>query len=96
MPDFGDRRVMACTRADLQRWLREFTGIDSLCVGEQALALALDGLVMTVNTRQLPERRIALLRIQQLEVSFSYPPGLTDSARDWIARFDRHTQRGGG
>ena len=26
MPDFGDRRVMACTVADIERWLHEFAG----------------------------------------------------------------------
>ena len=96
MPDFGDHRIMACTRADLQRWLREFTGDPSLQVGDHALELALEGFNLTLNTRELPPRRIALLRIEQLEVQFDYATESAARARDWIARFDRHTQRGGG
>lgn len=87
---------MACTRADLQRWLCEFIGDPSLQVGDRALELALEGFNLTLNTRELPPRRIALLRIEQLEVWFDYSTEAADRARDWIARFDRHTQRGGG
>jgi uncharacterized protein (DUF1919 family) len=32
----------------------------------------------------------------QLEVGFEYPASQAEAARDWIRRFDRHTQRGGG
>lgn len=96
MPDFGDHRIMACTRSDLQRWVREFTGDDSLQVHDRPLELSLDGFALRLNTRELPPRRIALLRIEQLEVWFDYAADSALKARDWIARFDRHTQRGGG
>ena len=38
MPDFGDRRVMACTVADIERWLHEFSGraaVRCLSVGHE-------------------------------------------------------------
>lgn len=121
MPDFGDRRVMACTPGDLKRWLGEFCGIPALVAQPSGLkgsetprakrpstqlgfpntpvgAVSLDagGFPLTIRWRVLDPRRIALLKIEQLELEFSYPPQAGELARDWITRFDRHTQRGGG
>ena len=121
MPDFGDRRVMACTPGDLKRWLGEFCGIPALAAQSSGLegtdrpgvkrasthqsfphtpvgAVSVDagGFPLTIRWRVLDPRRIALLKIEQLELEFAYPPHAMELARDWIARFDRHTQRGGG
>ena len=123
MPDFGDRRVMACTPGDLKRWLGELCGLEALALSRGAYqddgsrassgsvdnagailrdiaigAVAVDagGFALTIRWRVLEPRRIALLKIDQLEVEFAYPPGATALAREWIGRFDRHTQRGGG
>mgnify|MGYP003410202869 CR=1 FL=1 len=42
------------------------------------------------NSELAPERTA------ELEVGFEYAPQDRAAAREWIARFDRHTQRGGG
>ena len=100
MPFFGDRRVMACTPADMERWLGEFTGQQSLrfepATTGRSMSLDAGGWPMTVAVRELPPRVVALLRMPQLDVRFDYPADQAAAAREWITRFDRHTQRGGG
>ena len=96
MPFFGDRRVMACSAADLERWLRELTGDPSLAFASGRLTLDGGGFPVTVTAERLEPRRVALLALPQLRVAFDYPPEAAERARGWIERFDRHTQRGGG
>jgi hypothetical protein len=96
MPFHGFDRVMACSRADLGRWLRELTGSDHGVVAGGRAALVFDWGTLGLETEQMPPRRIALLKVQQLRVSFVPPAGREAEARDWIERFDHHTQRGGG
>ena len=107
MPDFGDHRVMACTPADLKRWLGELCDCDPAMVAPGAASVPrpgavgsasveAEGVTLTLRWRVLEPRQIALLRIQQLELEFIYSPAFARAARAWIERFDRHTQRGGG
>lgn len=138
MPDFGDRRIMACSPADLKRWLGELCGLDDVMgsipartprtparatqplrassAGQEpaprpgtagqppssrpgavgSAMIEAEGLALSMHWRVLEPRRIALLRIEQLELVFDYPREQAQAARAWIARFDRHTQRGGG
>lgn len=119
MPDFGDRRVMACTPGDLKRWLGELCAIPGLAspansdgLGARSAvargatgfpqtpvgAMTIDAgeFSLTLRWKVLEPRRIALIRIEQLELEFAYPSEASAQAREWIMRFDRHTQRGGG
>lgn len=96
MAFFGDSRVMACTREDLERWVGALIGQAVVVPDSGALRLCLGWGVLEVQTEVLPPHRIALLRVPQLAVRFRYDPSLQDQARAWIAHFDRHTQRGGG
>lgn len=108
MLNFGDCRVMACTPADLKRWLGELCGCDPAIsaggseAGAQpgavgAVSVETDtGVMLTLRWRVLAAHQIALLRVPQLELEFSYPGNSAALARAWIERFDRHTQRGGG
>jgi hypothetical protein len=96
MPYFGDERVMGCTREDLSRWLVELTGGDHGMLAGGCARLELDWGTLTIEARTLPPRRIALLRLPQLEVRFRYDPAFRDRARAWITHFDHHSQRGGG
>jgi hypothetical protein len=96
VPFFGFDRVMACTRADLARWLTELTGADHgmAADGRAMLPFAWGELAMFADP--LPPRRVALLKIQQMRVRFVAPEGREAEAREWLTAFDRHTQRGGG
>ena len=95
MPFHGFARTMACTRADLARWLVELTGSDH-GIASGTASLQFDWGALRIETEPLPPRRIALLRSEQLRVVFVPPQGREDEAREWVTRFDRHTQRGGG
>ncbi len=95
MPFHGFDRTMSCTCADLARWLVELTGSDH-GIASGSASLAFDWGDLRIETEPMPPRRIALLRAEQLRVRFVPPAGREAEARDWITRFDRHTQRGGG
>jgi len=96
MPDFGDRRVMGCSRDDLERWVAELLGPAAGRFVDDRLDLASVGIPVAIVVRDAPERSLGLIRFRELEVGFEYAPQDRAVAREWIARFDRHTQRGGG
>jgi len=96
MPFFGFDRVMSCSRADLARWLTEFSGSDHGMAQSGRAQIALPWGDLAVTTEDLPERRIGLARFRWLRVRFIAPEGCEEPARQWITRFDQHTQRGGG
>lgn len=96
MPFHGFDRTMACTRADLARWLVELTGSDHGLARSPSATLHFDWGDLRIDTEAMPPRRIALLSVRQLRVKFVTDPGLAEPARAWIEQFDRHTQRGGG
>ncbi|MFZ9407733.1 MAG: hypothetical protein ACO26U_11650 [Burkholderiaceae bacterium] len=96
MPFFGFDRVMSCTRADLARWLTEFSGSDHGMATSGEARISQPWGILTVTTEEMPERRIGLARFKALQVRFIAPEGEEAQAREWITRFDRHTQRGGG
>ena len=96
MPFFGFDRVMGCSRADLARWLAEFAGSDHGMAATGRADIPLDWGTLGVVAEPMAPRVIALARIQQLRVRFVYPDGAQEHARDWVTRFDKHTQRGGG
>ena len=99
MPFFGFDRVMACSRADLARWLTELTGSDhGMAAGKQAL-IRFDWGQLAIETEEQPVQRFGLVRMQRLQVRFvptPDDPDTRDAARAWITGFDRYTQRGGG
>ncbi len=96
MPDFGDRRVMGCTRADLVRWVGEMLGPGAGRFVDDRMDLRSAGVPLAIAVRDAPDRVLGLVRFRELDVRFEYAPQDEAAARAWIARFDRHTQRGGG
>ncbi len=96
MPTFGDRRVMGCSRADIERWVRELMPGRNPRFSADALEIPLDGFSLGLSVRDAPSRSLGLIRFRELEVCFRYPPDRAEAAREWIMAFDRHTQRGGG
>jgi hypothetical protein len=96
VPFFGFDRVMACSRADLDRWLAELTGEGHGIATAGRTTLRFDWGELAIETEPLEPRRVALLKVQQLRVRFVPTAGAEAPARDWVTSFDRHTQRGGG
>jgi hypothetical protein len=93
---FGDRRVMACSRDDLRRWASDLIGRPAGEFRGDRLDLSAAGVPIAIVVRDAPARSIGLVRFHALEVCFEYSPEHAAAARAWIARFDLHTQRGGG
>lgn len=93
-------RTMGCSGAELTAWLPRALPEAKLSVAADAesgscRAAYADGELL-IEWRRLPPRQIALLRVPQLEVRFSYS-GLEPARRNSIQTyFDRATQRGGG
>lgn len=93
-------RTMGCSGSELAAWLQRALpdaslAIESHAAGGSCRASYADGELL-IEWRALEPRRIALLRVPQLEVRFSYS-GLSLERRQAIqSYFDRATQRGGG
>jgi hypothetical protein len=89
---------MGCTVEELTAWLPVALPLANLkvdLIGRQARAQYSDG-ALTLVWEVLPARRIALLEIPQLSVTFQYS-GLIEGRRQEVQRrFDLATQRGGG
>lgn len=93
---FGFDRTMGCSREDLARWLREFTGSDHGMADTGQARLQFDWGALSIQTEPAPPRALGLVRFHDLRVRFTPSPGAEQPARDWLMAFDRHTQRGGG
>lgn len=93
-------RTMGCSGSELAAWLQRALpeaqlAIESDAAGGHCRASYADGELL-IEWHALEPRRIALLRLPQLEVRFSYS-GLALERRQAIqSYFDRATQRGGG
>lgn len=89
---------MGCTASELVSWLPRAlpdAELNTDVAEQRNVAIWVDG-SMELRWNTLPPRRIALLEIPQLQVSFTYE-GLDDGARYRIQRrFDLQTHRGGG
>lgn len=94
------RRTMGCSGGELAGWLQRALpeaslAIESDAAGGNCRASYADGELL-IEWRALEPRRIALLRVPQLDVGFTYS-GLDLARRAAIqSYFDRATQRGGG
>jgi hypothetical protein len=93
---FALDREMGCTREDLLRWLPDATGRAPARVEGDAIVLSVAGGEVRIVARERPARRIALVSLPVLAVSFRFD-GLDATAREaFLARFDLYTRRGGG
>ncbi len=95
MAFFGEHRVMACSRAEMLRWLGELAP-GRVVVLPQGFRIDTDDLLLEIEVTELEARRYGLVKIEALDVHFRYPENARAAAYAWIERFDRHTQRGGG
>jgi hypothetical protein len=91
-------RVMGCTAKELTSWLPVAlpqARLDIETAGQRAHAFYAEG-TLTITWQAMAARRIALLEIPQLRVSFQYDGLGDDRRREIQRRFDLATQRGGG
>jgi len=89
-------RDMGCTEAELLHWLPGATRGLPLSVGLRWAQVTLNSGSLRLEWTVLEPRRIALLCIPRLAVSFRFD-GVDEAARiDVMRHFDLYTQRGGG
>lgn len=89
-------RDMGCTPADLIRWMPEATAHRPIAWRDDGCAVAVDGGRVVFTWTVLPPRRIALVRIERLELEIVFEGCAPERRRSFLARFDDYTRRGGG
>ena len=89
-------REMGCTEAEWLMWLPAAVGQSNLSPRAGHLEVpAAEGRLL-LHRRVLAPRRIALVVLPRLEVTFAFE-AVEESARQaFMRRFDLHMQRGGG
>jgi hypothetical protein len=89
-------REMAFSRDDWLRALPEAAGRYPLSIGEGVAHVRIGEGGLSLHWQAAPARRIALLALPRLMVSFEFE-GLDAAARDaFMKRFDLYMHRGGG
>jgi hypothetical protein len=94
--EFALQREMGCTREEFMRWLPGATRHAPMQLdADKAVVRAGDATVEIAFT-QAPPRRIALVSMPVLKVSFRFSGAGASAYREFMAYFDLYTSRGGG
>ncbi len=90
-------RDMGCTPADLVRWMPAAVGHQPLRWLESGCEVALgEGGSVRLVWQVLAPRRIALMRIERLQLEIVFEACDPAERNAFMARFDDYTRRGGG
>jgi hypothetical protein len=96
-PPVAFERDYACTEAEWLRWLPVAAqGRTVAHAGPGQACVALDEGTLTLRWQALPPRRIALIVLPRLGVSFSFAGVSGPERARFLRGFDLATQRGGG
>jgi hypothetical protein len=94
--EFALQREMGCTREEFVRWLPGATRhAPMLMNADKAVVHAGEATVEILFTPAEP-RRIGLVSIPVLNVSFRFSGAGASAYREFMAYFDLYTKRGGG
>lgn len=94
--EFALQREMGCTREEFVRWLPGATRHAPIEMhADKAVVHAGDVTVRIAYTQGLP-RKIGLVSIPVLNVSFRFSGAQASAYRGFMAYFDLYTKRGGG
>ena len=98
--DHGDtfRRDMGYSEAEFFRVLpRAISGYAYTVTGNRVTISSIDeARRLTLELRRLPDRRIGMISVPRLEVSFSFENFSDAERREFMRGFDQSYQRGGG
>ena len=94
--EFSLHREMGCTRDEFVRWIPGATRHTPLRIDPDKAVVEIGAGTVEIFYRQAPPRRIALVSIPVLMVTFRFRRVAADVRRDFIAYFDLYTNRGGG
>jgi len=87
---------MGITHSDFFRLLPKAMGDHSYTVNNNTVNADVDGGKLTINLGAQQERRIALMRIPFVIVSFDFDSIADEAIEAFVQHFDLHFQRGGG
>lgn len=94
-PEHFERDV-GCSEAEWLGWMPRAIGAHEWTREGARITVRLEGGALDIRWEPLPERRIALLRMQRLKVIFSFRGVDEAGRRRFMKPFDLSLQRGGG
>lgn len=96
--DYPERfeRDVGCTETEWLAWMPRAIGAHPWQRVGSSIEVHIHTGRLTIHWRPLPERRIALLRLQRLQVVFTFEGLDGDQRRAFMKPFDLSIQRGGG
>ncbi len=96
--DYPERfeRDVGCSEAEWLGWMPRAIGAHVWRQAGSSITVELPGGRLTMHWQPLPERRIALLRMQRLMVRFEFDGLDADQRKAFMKPFDLSLQRGGG
>jgi hypothetical protein len=89
-------REMGCTRAEFLRWLPGATRHASARIEGDEVTLTVGSGEVRIALREAAPRRLALLSLPVLAVSFRFERLSAEAREEFLTHFDAYTRRGGG
>ena len=89
-------RDMGCTRAEFISWLPGATRQAPFQIDGEVVTVMTHGGRVQISLEEKPPRRIALIALPVLGVTFYFRDLDELTRNDFIAHFDLYTRRGGG
>lgn len=93
---FRLEREMGCTREEFVRWLPGATRHAPMQIGTDKAVVQAGKATVEISFTQAPPRRIVLVSIPVLNVSFRFSGAGPGAYREFMRYFDLYTKRGGG
>ena len=90
------RREMGCTRAEFNGWLPGATRQAPFQIDRDLVTVMIRGGRVQILMEERPPRRIGLIALPVLRVTFSFRGLDIRTLDDFLAYFDLYTRRGGG
>jgi len=94
--EFALHREMGCTREEFIRWLPGATRQAPMQVYADKAVVHAGDATIEISYTQAPPRRIALVAMPVLKVSFRFSGAGASAYREFMRYFDLYTRRGGG
>lgn len=94
--EFAIEREMGCTREEFLRWLPGATRHAPMQVQADTAVVRAGEAKVEISFFVLPPRRIALISMPVLKVTFRFSGASETVYREFMTYFDLYTKRGGG
>jgi hypothetical protein len=94
--EFALQREMGCTREEFVRWLPGATRHAPMQMNTDTAVVHAGEATVEISFTQASPRRIALVSMPVMKVSFRFSGAGASAYREFMAYFDLYTKRGGG